>query len=177
MSRHFVARRVRSLARCEKESEPRERVRGLAVSERSGARSAPPQQPQTASRRATSAVAKRPSQGPFGTATALCVVLISDPHARRSVQSSGAPSGARVPRGAQRSDSQMKATTIIARTGLLALASACSGSPSPPAAAPEQPAAAEHGTEPAAAPEKASITEQSYGQVDGKEVSLYTRSE
>lgn len=68
----------------------------------------------------------------------------------------------------------MKATTITARTWLFALASACSASPPPPAAAPEQPAAAEHAAEPAAAPDKASITEQSYGQVDGKAVSLYT---
>src|SRR6188508_2547446 len=69
----------------------------------------------------------------------------------------------------------MKATTIIARTWLFALASACSSSPPPAAEAPEQPAAAEHGAEPAAAqPEGASISKQSFGQVDGKEVSLYT---
>jgi aldose 1-epimerase len=69
----------------------------------------------------------------------------------------------------------MKATRIIARTWLFALASACSSSAPPPAAAPEQPAAAEHGAEPAAAqPESASISKQSYGQVDGKEVSLFT---
>jgi aldose 1-epimerase len=69
----------------------------------------------------------------------------------------------------------MKATTIIARTWLFAWASACSSSSPPPAAAPEQPAAAEHGAEPAAAqPESASISKQSYGQVDGKEVSLFT---
>jgi aldose 1-epimerase len=70
----------------------------------------------------------------------------------------------------------MKATTIIVRTCLLALASACSGGPPPPAAAPEQAglAAAEHSAGPAAPGHSSGIAKQSYGQVDGKEVFLYT---
>jgi aldose 1-epimerase len=67
----------------------------------------------------------------------------------------------------------MKATTQIARTGLFVLASAWSSSPPPPPAAPEQAGlpAAEHGAAPAA---NAGISQQSFGQVDGKEVFLYT---
>jgi len=71
----------------------------------------------------------------------------------------------------------MKTKRVIARASLLALASACSGTPAPPAAAPEQArlASAEPGRD-SAAPGHGGlgIDKQSYGQVDGKEVFLYT---
>lgn len=71
----------------------------------------------------------------------------------------------------------MKAMRTIARMCLLAQATACSGSSPPPAAAPEQAglSTAEHGGGSAARGHgSVGIDERSYGQVDGKEVFLYT---